>query len=116
MLRLLRHEEQAVAKRRRYTEKQIEKAYASLFSSPGGQIVFWDLSDKYLHTTTVDMEFNTNGTFFREGRRALVLEIFEKAKLGEEDEHTISASGERAAATTSSEFNPTGVDSGESTE
>jgi hypothetical protein len=98
-----------VAKRRlSYSDKQIAKAYAGLFSSPAGQIVRWDLEDRYIWRAAVTLpDFNTNQFFYNEGRRSIVLEIIEMAKRGEPDnDSTISAEPNRDPASTSSTFDP----------
>jgi hypothetical protein len=98
-----------VAKRRlSYTQKQIEKAYTSLFSGGPGQIVLWDLMDRFIYRASMAADFSTNQTFFNEGRRAIVLEIFELTKRGESDDTSISADVRRTPAATSTEFDPVG--------
>jgi hypothetical protein len=73
-----------VAKRlRRYSEKQISLAYASLAGSPGGEIVLWDLRDRYVERTSLEPDGNVSKTIANEGKRFVVLDILSRVEQGE---------------------------------
>jgi hypothetical protein len=69
--------------RRKFSEKEIARAYASLAGSPGGEIVLWDLRDRYIERTSLDPGGDATKTVANEGKRFVVLEIFSKIEEGE---------------------------------
>ena len=68
---------------KRFNEKAIARAYASFASTPGGEIVLWDLRDRYIERTSLDPNGDAMKTVANEGKRFVVLEIFSKIEEGE---------------------------------
>lgn len=92
---------------RKYSEKDIARAYASFAGTPGGQIVLWDLRDRYVERTSLDPGGDAVKTVANEGKRFVVLEILSKIEEGEltYGERTIHADKpERASGDTEREF------------
>ena len=92
--------------RRKYTEKEIARAYASFAGTPGGEIVLWDLRDRYLERTSL-VTGDAIQTVANEGKRFVVLEILGKVEEGEltYGERVVDAvKPERASGSTDTDF------------
>lgn len=68
--------------RRKFSEKEIARAYASFAATPGGEIVLWDLRDRYVERTSLDLN-DAMKTVANAGKQFVVLEILAKVEEGE---------------------------------